>query len=224
MAFLGALAEELPVLVANGVAQQGTSLLNSLITHESNELLSGQNATAQMQALRYTTEANTANAQAGRNFTGDQMTLNRATTQNMFNTAQTNALKMQQNSFNNQQMLQSNALSSMRTNLGISGGLGLLGTIGNIAGSAILNNQSASLQRQNFDYMTGKMQQSFESAGLPSWLAFSPGSANLFPRSTQIVNGSNTFSSQLPGNPMATPWTGSDSQITMGVGNIPTAF
>lgn len=214
----------MPLLVGNTLEEGGSSVLNTLVSGEQNSALSNQNYANSFQQLRYSTDNNNQNAIASRNFMGQQFQSNRDLTSNLFNQGQTNAMNMQSASFANQQKLQTNALSSNRSNMAMLGGMNMLGSVVGTIGGALLNSQSAGLQRQNFDYMTNKMQGAFTDAGLPSWLAFSPGSASMFPRTSQVVNGNNSFTSQLPGNPMASAWQGSPSQVTMGVGDIPTAF
>jgi len=80
----------------------------------------------------------------------------------------------------------------------------------------------AEAQRSNFDYMTGKSEQAFTSAGLPSWLAFTGGrGASAFPTQSQGMGGQNFFTSALPGNTSNLAWTGSQSQLALGVGDMP---
>lgn len=113
-------------------------------------------------------------------------------------------------------------------NTGLSAGLGLasglIQTGVNYLSAKSLLSQQAELQRQNFDYMTNKAENAYTSSGLPSWLAFSGGAgAQAFPHQSQAVNGSNFFTSSLPGNTSQLAWTGSQSQLALGVGNIPQA-
>lgn len=85
-----------------------------------------------------------------------------------------------------------------------------------------LINQQAAAQRTNFDYMTNKAENAFTSQGLPSWLAFTGGAgAGMLPKTSQSLGGQNFFTSALPGNTSQLAWTGSQSQLALGVGSVP---
>lgn len=85
-----------------------------------------------------------------------------------------------------------------------------------------LINEQATAQRTNFDYMTNKSESAFTSAGLPSWLAFTGGRGmQAFPNQSTNMGGQNFFSSALPGNTSSLAWTGSQSQLALGVGSMP---
>lgn len=236
MAFLPLLEESLPTLFNAVTATEagGASILNNYANSQYALGLSEQNSAQSLDYLRAATDAASDRQDSGQTFIAGQNSENRAFQTNLFNQSQTNAsnmqqnylsnmLTMQQNSFQNSAQLQSNSIKAGFGQSALQMGSSLLGGVANGITSSLLMNQQASLQRQNFDYMTGKAQDAYTQAGLPSWLAFSPSSMSMLPRSSQVVSGNNFFNSQLPGNPTATPWTGSDSQVTFGVGNIPTA-
>lgn len=61
---------------------------------------------------------------------------------------------------------------------------------------------------------------SYGSYGLPSWLAFSPGALNLFPRVSQSTGGQNYISSAIPGNPTSV-YSGRPSQAATGFYKVP---
>jgi len=165
-------------------------------------------------------------------FQGNQNALNRAQTTGMFNSSLQNSQNLQSNSFDFQTQMQNSRIAAQgnfqSTGIKAMFGSQAMATAGNLVGSGLqflANNQMASLQRQNFDYMTGKASDAYSQAGLPSYLAFSPSTMmNAMPRTAQMVTGVNSLSSSLPGNPMSIPWTGSQSQATFGVGDIPTAM
>lgn len=58
-------------------------------------------------------------------------------------------------------------------------------------------------------------------AGLPSYVAYMPGMAAFQPRTTQMGPGKMTYTSQLPGNPTTTPYTGAAPQAALGWGEMP---
>lgn len=177
------------------------------------------------------------NAQAdlqlnGQNFTSQQNALNR-TFQNSQLQQNIQANQQLQNSrFSNLESLQNTRLQaqqSMQTSNNISNfARGALNFGGGLLSSGLqfaANNQLASLQRQNFDYMTGKASDAFSNAGLPSWLAFqnNPQMMNQLPKTAQVYSGQNMMVSSLPGNPMSQAWTGSQSQAAFGFGDLPLA-
>lgn len=133
---------------------------------------------------------------------------------------------LEQGRFAQQNSLQETAFSNSLKSGAISSGFNLGGNLIesgiNFALSKNLLETQASLQRENFDYTTGKAASAYQQAGLPTWLAYG-GSANSFPHQTQQINGNNTFTSVLPGNSNALIWNGSASQLALGVGNVPQA-
>lgn len=104
--------------------------------------------------------------------------------------------------------------------LGVATGL-ISGGLNYLYANKLIQTQ-AEVQRTNFDYMTGKAEQAFTSQGLPSWLAFTGGAgAGMLPKTSQSLGGQNFFSSALPGNTSNLAWTGSQSQLALGVGSVP---
>lgn len=105
---------------------------------------------------------------------------------------------------------------------GLSLGAGLITGGLNYLYAKNLISAQAEAQRTNFDYQTGKAETAFQSSGLPSWLAFTGGrGAGAFPSQSQNMGGQNFFSSALPGNTSNLAWTGSQSQLALGVGSVP---
>lgn len=169
---------------------------------------------------------------ANNTFTGAQNALNRtANSTNLATTIQgtkdlqsdrftsLNDLQTQRlQTYQNMQTTQNNA-SFARGALNLGGGLVNSGL------QMIMNNQIASLQRQNFSYMANQAGSAFQASGLPSWMAYTQGNGlmNQLPRTSQVVNGSNMMNSSLPGNPQSQPWTGSESQSAFGYGDAPLA-
>lgn len=148
---------------------------------------------------------------------------------NQFQQSNFNYLQQaQQNSFANAQTMQQNSQS-------FSAKSQAAGTAANFGGSLIsgglnylyaknLMGEQASLQRENFDYTTGKATAALTSAGLPSWLAFMPGATGAMAKQATPISGSNTYASALPGNQTQLLWTGSSSQLAFGAGDVPTAI
>lgn len=168
----------------------------------------------------------------GQNFTAQQNQLNRDMSNSQFTQGIQSAQNLQQSRFNSLNTLQDSRLSAfqnMQTNNNITNfARGALNFGGGLLSSGLqfaANNQIASLQRQNFDYMTDKASDAYTASGLPSWLAYSqnPAMMNALPRTAQVFSGQNMMQSSLPGNPMSQAWTGSESQSAFGMGNVPLA-
>lgn len=226
MAFLAEMLPEMaPELMS--MAGEDTSMPGTLIQGYQNQQLQ-QNSFAfgeRMQDSAFTQQNQMQQQQLA--YMGNQNQASRefATQYQTNNFNQQNAL--QQNQFQQQNQLMSQQNSNNMKMTAIQGGMQMGSNLISNAMGFAQNAQLASLQRTNFDYMTGKASDAYTSAGLPSWLAFSGGSgglANAFPKQSQVLTGSNTFSSQLPGNTASQPWTGSSSQIALGVGAIPQAI
>ncbi|AVK59476.1 hypothetical protein [Nephila clavipes virus 2] len=121
--------------------------------------------------------------------------------------------------------LQSSNQSFLRGQTALNAGLNfggslISGGLNYLYAKSLMNNQ-AELQRENFDYTTGKAATALTANGMPSWLAYMPGSASNMPRTAQATSGNNYFNSQLPGNTSQLLWTGSASQLAFGVGDAP---
>lgn len=165
----------------------------------------------QTQRINFSTQTNQTNNDFQQQLQQNQFAHSNDMQQAQFNQAQ----QMQNNAFANN--IKANALGSA-VNLGgnlLSSGVNYLMT-------SSLINQQAQLQRQNFDYMTGKAEDAYTQAGLPDWLAFG-GNASLFPKQVQQISGTNSFASAIPGNSSSLIWTGSSSQLALGTGAIPSA-
>lgn len=181
-------------------------------------------------ALQY--ESVASNRAASQNFLAGQNNLNRQTAITQQQTQIAANQNLQDSRFNSlnslqaqrlqaSQSMQSSNIASSFARSALNFGGGLLSTGLQFA----MNNQIASLQRQNFDYMTTKASDAFTNAGLPSWMAFTQntGLMSQLPRTAQAVSGQNMMVSALPGNPLSQSWTGSESQSAFGVGDVPLA-
>lgn len=104
----------------------------------------------------------------------------------------------------------------------------ILETGGKISGS--LQEQAAGLQKglisesartssQLFQNVLDVSGSKFEQAGLPSWLALTPSSASMFPRTAQSLGGQNYYVSRLPGVQTGA-FTGNSSQSVLGLGML----
>lgn len=181
-------------------------------------------------ALQYeSTAANQANTQ---NFLTGQNNLNRQTAIQQQQTQIGANQALQDSRFNSLNSLQSSRLQtqqSMQSNsIASSFARGALNLGGGVIAAGLqygLNNQIASLQRQNFDFMTNKASDAFTNAGLPSWMAYTQttGLQNQLPRTSQVFSGQNMMTSSIPGDPMSQAWTGSESQSAFGFGDVPLA-
>lgn len=181
-------------------------------------------------ALQY--EKASSSQTSSQNFLAGQNQLNRQTAINQQQTQINANQSLQDSRFNNLNTLQSQRLQTSQTMQGNSiassfarGALNLGGGLISSGLQFALNNQIASLQRQNFDFMTNKASDAFTNAGLPSWMAYTQNSGmmNTLPRTAQVFNGQNMMSSSIPGNPLSQAWTGSESQSAFGFGDVPLA-
>lgn len=86
-----------------------------------------------------------------------------------------------------------------------------------------LQNNQAGLQRQNFDYLSNQISQSYAKEGLPTWLAYTGGPGVNFQHQSTPINGNNFMVASIPGNVQNDTWTNSFSQNLLGAGDIPTA-
>lgn len=179
------------------------------------QLTQNLNSAAEISGARNDTALEISENQLNSNQTINQQNLTSLEARQGAQFAQQNSLLQQ--SFSNN--LKSNAIGSV-FNLGGN----LINTGINYLTTSALMNQQASLQRQNFDYTTGKAADALTQAGLPSWLAYtSGGGSNALPRQSQTISGNNLYTSSIPGNQSSLIWTGSSSQLAFGAGDIPTA-
>lgn len=247
MAFAAAF-ESLPELMT-GITN-GSQLLSSMIQAETQQTIasngmnmsmaqqsSNQNFQTQLQAGNFQQQQilQNNNQQMLQNMQERNLDQNLTLQQNSFgqqNTYQQNAFQqqnqLQQNSFNQQNSMLSSTFANNMKAVGVTAGANLgsnlLSTGINYLASSALMNQQASLQRENFSYMTGQASAALTANGMPSWMAYTGMNAqSALPRTSQVINGSNTFNSQLPGNVVNIPWQNTPSQITFGVGDVPTA-
>lgn len=159
---------------------------------------------------------------------GAMQAMNNASAARMQSSGFTQQNAMQSSAFEQQNAMQSTAFSNnLKTNAigaGVNMGGGLLSQGLGYAMTSSLLNQQASLQRENFDYTTGKAAAAYQDAGLPSWLAYGgSGGASALPHQTQQISGNNVFTSSIPGNSNALIWSGSSSQLAIGTGAVPSA-
>lgn len=247
MAFAELMRDALPGLF-QGLGEGGAGLLNTYTVGQ-NQLALEQARFQNMTNLQQQNQTFMQNqALAGQNFQATQNQSNRDLTTNLQSNSFTNASRLQSNAHVNAMAMQANSQNFLTAqqksnqefssaqldkSMAFNRNTNLMSTGANFAGSLIsgglnfvyaksLMNTQASLQRENFDYMTGKATSALATAGLPSWLAFMPG-ASSFPKSSQAVSGNNFYSSSLPGNSSQLLWTGSSSQLAFGTGDIPQA-
>lgn len=233
MNFLAEL-EPLTQLMLHNIADEATS--SASVLNSQNQLSLGQQGLENQRVLNLQNiaaqrEFNT----SGQNFTAVQNQLNRQATTSNIELQNQSAANLQNARFNSLNQLQTQRLQTFQSMQTTNNIAKFAGSALNFGGGLIsaglqfaANNQAASLQRQNFDYMTTKASDAYSQAGLPSWLAFqNTGSSqmmmNSLPRTAQVFSGSNMMQSSLPGNPMSQAWTGSESQSALGMGNVPLA-
>lgn len=247
MAFEAAF-EALPDLI--GGITNGAQLLSTMIHAETQSSIANNNQALQLQmqnsnqnfsmatqnsAQNFQTQLQAGNFQQQQILQQNSNQMMRGMQQNSFeqqNQLQQNQFAqqntMQQNSFQQQNSLTSTVFSNNLKAAGVSAGLnlggGLLSTGINYLASSALMNQQAALQRENFSYMTGQAFNALQANGMPTWMAYTGMNAtSMLPRTSQVINGSNTFNSQIPGNVVNIPFQNTPSQITFGVGDVPTA-
>jgi len=88
---------------------------------------------------------------------------------------------------------------------------------------ALQNNQSSNAMTNYQTVLSGK-ESAMTAAGLPSYMAYSGGMGGgapmPTPHTTQMLNGKNTYTSVLPGNPQSSAFVPTGTQQMMGWGNI----